>query len=463
MTLQLTNTLTGIKENFVPLNPPYVRMYTCGPTVYDYAHIGNFRTYAAQDLLKRYLQYKGLKVAHVMNITDVDDKTIAGAHQKHLKLDDYTAPFIQAFHEDLKTLHILPPAQELRATQTIPQMVEMIQKLERTGHAYPKDGSVYFRISSFAKYGLLSKKDLEKNITGARVDQDEYEKETAMDFVLWKKAKEDEPAWDSPWGRGRPGWHTECSTMSLNAFKFQTLDIHTGGEDLIFPHHENEIAQSECATRKKFVNYWFHVKHLLVDGEKMAKSKGNFYTLRDLITKGHEPLAIRYVLISTHYRKQLNFTFDGLRMAKESINRVRNFCDALQAGANEQPSQEVKQYVERSRSQFEKALDNDLNAAEALSAVFDLIHYLNLAAKRGFHQDDRACILGFLNDVNRVFAVFSLEEESLPADVQALVEAREKARLTKDFKHSDELRKTIQTKGFTVKDTPHGPQVKKIL
>ncbi len=454
MALQLFNTLSGKKEEFRPLNPPEVRMYTCGPTVYDFAHIGNFRTYVFQDVLKRYLDFSGFKVRHVMNITDVDDKTIAGANQKKVPLEEFTKVFTQAFHDDLKTLEILPPDEELFATKTIPQMLQMIAELVKKNHAYEKDGSVYFRVASFANYGKLSKKNLEKNIAGARVDVDEYEKEEATDFVLWKKAKENEPSWDSPWGKGRPGWHIECSAMSLSAFQNETLDIHTGGEDLVFPHHENEIAQSESTTGKKFVHYWLHAKHLLVDGEKMSKSKGNFFTLRDLLKKNLDAAAIRYALLSTHYRKQLNFTVDGVQAARQALNRVRDFhtnIDVLEVD-NAKSGGAVSDLVRGAQKAVQAAMDDDLNVSEALGAIFEMVKRLNALSLKKIGRQEKTELDVFFQNMNQIFGVFHFEEE-IPADIHELVEKRQEARTKKDFKESDKIRDLLKQKGFVVEDT----------
>lgn len=465
MSLQLFNTLSGRKEEFKPLHPPEVRMYTCGPTVYDFAHIGNFRTYMFQDLLKRYLSYKGFRVSHVMNITDVDDKTIAGANKQRIALSDYTRGYTDAFHEDLKTLGILSPMVELSAVGTIPKMIDMISRLVEKNHAYVKDGSVYFRVSSFPRYGMLSKKDLEKNIVGARVDQDEYEKEEGADFALWKKAKEGEPSWDSPWGKGRPGWHIECSVMSLSAFDGETLDIHTGGEDLIFPHHENEIAQSECATGKKFVHYWLHAKHLLVDGEKMSKSKGNFYTLRDVLAKGFHPKAIRYLLLGTHYRKQLNFTFEGIQASKEALKRIYDFwSDVCQSNVKEtKGTGKVGSLVQKAREAFQNAMDDDLNISEALAALFDFVKEVNLIPSNQVSREERSAVDSFLREVDQVLNVFDLGEVVLPSEIKELIKAREEARSRKDFKTADRIRLEIKAKGYVVEDGGNGVKIKKVF
>lgn len=466
MTLAFSNTLSGKKEVFKPLHPPQVRMYTCGPTVYDFAHIGNFRTYVFQDLLRRYLIASGYEVVHVMNITDIDDKTIAGARKKNVSLSEFTRVYTEAFREDLKALGILAPTREIHATLAIPKMIEVIACLLERNHAYVTNGSVYFRVASFPCYGMLSKKDLEKNIVGARVDQDEYEKEEGADFALWKKAKEGEPSWDSPWGAGRPGWHIECSTMSLDSFGWETLDIHTGGEDLVFPHHENEIAQSECATGKKFVNYWLHAKHLLVDGEKMSKSKGNFYTLRDLLAKGFQPAAIRYLLISTHYRKPLNFTLEGVQAAKESLTRVNDFWlnhfshahPHVEKGA---AKGELRELVRKAEASFRDAMDDDLNVSGALGALFDLIKEVNSIPPGEISIEELPLFEEFLYKVNTVLNVFDFGELAVPLEILELAAKRQQARDEKNFKLSDDLRRQILEKGWRIEDVAGGYKLKK--
>ncbi len=375
--IQFHNTLSGKLEEFKPLKDGEVSLYTCGPTVYHYAHIGNFRTFVFEDLLRRFLEFKGLKVRHVMNITDVDDKTIAGAVREEKTLQVYTSFYTQAFLDDMKTLGMLLPTVQPHATAEIPVMIELIRALIAKGAAYTvEDGSVYYRIVAFPGYGKLSKKNLSGNISGARVDQDEYEKEEGADFVLWKAAKEGEPSWDSPWGKGRPGWHIECSAMCMRHLG-ETIDIHAGGEDLVFPHHENEIAQSEASTGKPFVKYWLHAKHLLVNGEKMSKSKGNFFTLRDLLAKGYDPMAIRYALLSVHYRNQLNFTFDGLKEAREVIEKLDNcYFQCLSrlplSRAEAKPSLDIGA-LDSFLKAMEKFLGEDLNIAAALASLQEAV------------------------------------------------------------------------------------------
>ena len=471
MSLQLFNTLSGRKEEFKPIHGKEVRMYTCGPTVYDYAHIGNFRTYVFQDHLKRYLTHQGYQVRHVMNITDVDDKTIAAANQKGVSLSEYTGVYTKAFFEDLKTLGIGEPDEVLFATKTVPQMIRLIEALVKKKHAYEKDGSVYFRVASFPNYGKLSKKNLEKNMIGARVDQDEYEKEEGADFALWKRAKEEDiaagAAWDSPWGKGRPGWHTECSAMSLMAFNNETLDIHTGGEDLIFPHHENEIAQSESVTGKKFVNYWLHARHLLVDGKKMSKKEKNFYTLRDLLKKNLNPMAIRYLLLSAHYRNPLNFTLESLQASWESLRRVNNFWIDHFSGKqyvrlSSSGKGKVSSFLNGAKAAFINALDDDLNASQALAVIFELIRKVNAVPSEDANLVEFQEVEFFLNDINRIFGVFEFYEQELSIPVQDLSKAYLEAHRDKDYKKKNELREAARKLGYRFEDARDDIKVKKI-
>ncbi len=472
--IRFFNTLSGKVEEFKPLKAGEVGMYTCGPTVYDYAHIGNFRTFVFEDLLRRFLEYKGFEVKHVMNLTDVDDKTIAGAKREGKKLEDFTRTYTEAFFEDLKTLNILLPNHPIappRATREI----------GRKGVAYVKDGSVYYRIASFPQYGRLSKKKLEKNLTGARVDVDEYDKEAGADFALWKKSKEGEPAWDSPWGKGRPGWHIECSAMSMK-YLGETFDIHAGGEDLIFPHHENEIAQSEAATGKQFVKYWLHAKHLIVDGEKMSKSKGNFYTLRDL-TKDYDPMAIRYALLSVHYRQPLNFTLTGLREAEQTMERLRNcyaHCFNLKNfGINFEISGEEQKNWNYDLPTFEKYIkegmdsilegafypptgfSDDLNISYALSSVHDIVKHINFRlAKKLLDYPHLDIAISFFKNIDRLLGLRIADETNVPPpEVLELQENRDAFRRSSEFiknpelqRQSDQIRAKIQTLGWDVKD-----------
>jgi len=404
--LRFYNTLSGRVEDFQPLEPNKVRMYTCGLTVYDYAHIGNYRTFVFQDILRRHLKYRGYEVHQIMNLTDVDDKTIRNSQAAGMSLRDYTTKYIQAFEVDGQLLNLETPEIVVRATDHIDDMVKLVETLEAKGFAYRSDGSVYFRVRNFPDYGKLSKIDLSGIRAGARVDSDEYDKADVRDFVLWKAWKEGEPFWDTTLGRGRPGWHIECSAMSMK-YLGETFDIHSGGSDLVFPHHENEIAQSEAATGKPFVRYWLHAEHLIVNGEKMSKSLGNFFTLRDLIAKGYKPTAIRYLLASVPFRKPLNFTFDGLHQAQQSIDRLRNFRHRLTM--EKFPTGEslgLKSRARKAQTAFEEALDDNLNAAEALAAIFDLVRDANTAMDRGeFRDGDRAAFLDVLERWDRIFAV----------------------------------------------------------
>src|SRR6202045_4969601 len=412
MALRLYNTLSGKIEDFQPLDDNRVRMYACGPTVYDYGHIGNFRTFIAVDLLYRFLRQSGYDVRYVMNITDVDDKIIRNAAGNGVTVQQYTAKFIQAFLDDAATLSIEPPVL-VRATEHINAMADFIAELVKKGFAYrTDDGSYYFRIAKFPEYGKLSKKDFAGMTDGARVDVDEYEKDSARDFALWKAPKPGEASWDTSIGRGRPGWHIECSVMSMEELG-ESFDLHAGGEDLIFPHHENEIAQSESMTGKMFARFWFHVRFLLVEGEKMSKSLGNFYTLRDLVPKGHKPSSIRYLLASVPYRNQLNFTFDGLNAAARSVERLRNFRQRLStpfpAGANPQMVQLAKETTER----VKEAIENDLNTAEAQGAIFDMLSRVNTAIDKGqVFQDDIRPLRDGLRKFDEIFGV--LRDDDTP-------------------------------------------------
>jgi cysteinyl-tRNA synthetase len=412
MSLRLLNTLSGITEDFQPLEDNEVRIYTCGPTVYDFAHIGNFRTFVFQDILRRYLKYAGYQVKQVINLTDVDDRTIRNSQAAEMTLREYTQKYIDAFMVDRDLLSLDPPEIMVRATDCIPDMVQLIETLEGRGFTYRSEGSVYFRLSAFRDYGKLSKVNLSGNRAGARVDTDEYEKDDPRDFVLWKAGKPGEPSWEAPFGRGRPGWHLECSAMAMK-YLGATLDIHSGGVDLIFPHHENEIAQSEGATGRPFARYWLHAEHLIVNGEKMSKSLGNFYTLRDLIAQGHKPSAIRYLLASVPFHRPLNFTLDGLHQAQKSIERIRNFRYRLTAekfadGRNP----EMQAHAATARRGFEGALDDNLNTAEALAAVFILVSEGNKAMDSGtFYNDDRQPCFDVLERWDKIFA--ALEDNDL--------------------------------------------------
>ena len=458
--IQFHNTLSGKLEEFKPLKDGQVMFYACGPTVYHYAHIGNFRTFVFEDLLRRFLEFKGLKVRHVMNITDVDDKTIAGANREKKSLSAYTAFYTEAFLEDMKTLNMLSPEVQPRATDSIDDIVALIRQLIEKEIAYlAEDGSVYYRVAKFPGYGKLSKKKLDGNISGARVDVDEYDKEQGADFVLWKKAKEDEPSWDSPWGKGRPGWHIECSAMCMRHLG-ETIDIHAGGEDLVFPHHENEIAQSEAATEKEpFVKYWLHAKHLLVNGEKMSKSKGNFFTLRDLLEKGYDPMAIRYALLSVHYRNQLNFTFESLKEAREVIEKLDNCyfqCLSLHARKTyNDPQSELPESLKSFLRNAENALEQDLNISNALAFFLGGVTAINQDMAReeeSLNSANLEAAIEYFKKTDQLFGFDIASIESIPGNVKTALEQYTEARKTRDFTKSDLMRQKIVELGWLVKD-----------
>jgi cysteinyl-tRNA synthetase len=488
MSLRLYNTLSGKIEEFRPLDDNRVRMYACGPTVYDYGHIGNFRTFVAVDVLHRFLCQSGYEVRFVMNITDVDDKIIRNAARDGVRVNEYTKKYQQAFLEDAGTLNIALP-RLVRATEHIPDMAEFISKLQAKGFAYrAEDGSYYFRIAKFPEYGKLSKKDFAGMEDGARVDVDEYEKDNARDFALWKAPKPGEESWQTSIGPGRPGWHIECSVMSMKELG-ESFDLHAGGEDLIFPHHENEIAQSESLTGKPFAHFWFHARFLLVEGEKMSKSLGNFFTLRDLVLKGHKPSAIRYLLTSVPYRNQLNFTFSGLRQAAESVERLRNFAlrlktDRLPEGANPLMST----LAEETASRIKAAFEDDLNTAQAQGAIFEMVRRVNAAADAGeLRSADVPALLNTLNQFDEIFAVLKDDDEpkvrrvldwaraegKLENASKEMVEAAstqrlsdtqveekigemKKARAARDFKTSDAIRAELGNAGVIVEITKDG-------
>ncbi len=461
--MQLYNTLTRKVEPFQTIDDNTVTIYTCGPTVYDFAHIGNFRTFCFEDLLRRYLLYRGFDVRQVMNLTDVDDKIIRKAGENNTSIDAVTEPYIEAFMEDCRTLNLQAVEEYPRATRTIEEMIELIQRLIDRGHAYEKDGSVYFDISSLPDYGKLSGLDRREIKSGVSVDADEYDKEDVRDFVLWKARKEGEHYWDSPFGKGRPGWHLECSVMSMK-YLGDTIDIHAGGEDLIFPHHENEIAQSEAATGKPFVRYWVHCKYLVVEGKKMSKSLGNFYTLRQLLEMGYDPMAIRYTLIGAHYRKQLNFTFESLENAAKAIERVEGFANAVAQTANEGVTDgEIAGIIERTRTRFIAAMDDDLNVSGALGAVFEFIREVNTRYPDSqVPQTDKDAVLEFLHEINDVIGCFSLDPELADDEIQALIEERNAARQNRNFQRADEIRDQLTGMGIVLEDTRDGTRFKRL-
>jgi cysteinyl-tRNA synthetase len=457
--LKLTNTLTGASEPFTPADGITVRMYTCGPTVHDFAHIGNFRTYVFEDVLRRHLKSKW-KVLHVMNITDIDDKIIRKSTEKGIGIREYTAPYTAAFFEDSAHLRIEKPEVITAATDYIPEMVNLVERLLASGHAYREGNSIYFRISSFPTYGRLSRLDRRELKVGARIDADEYEKEQPNDFVLWKGPKDDtEKRWEAPFGTGRPGWHLECSAMAMKELG-ETLDIHCGGVDNIFPHHENEIAQSEAATSKPFARVWLHGEHLLVENEKMAKSKGNFFTLRDLLEKGYSAQAIRYLLLSVQYRKQLNFTTAGLEQAQRSLDRIKEFVFRLRtAKLTGGVTPELTQAVAAARSQLEAGLDDDLNTNEALAAVFNVIRSCNIALdKDQLREEDRTSVLAWFDEVDTRLAIIPVENEvaSNEDEIEALVAQRNDARRNRNFAESDRIRQELLDRGIVIEDTREG-------
>ncbi len=458
--LRFYNTLTKRKEEFKPIREGLAGLYTCGPTVYDLAHIGNFRAYVFEDLLHRYLEYRGFRVIRVMNITDVDDKTIKGSQKEGISLKEFTDRYISAFLEDMEKLRLKKPDYLPRATEHIPEMVSLIKKLLEKGYAYRKDGSIYFSISKFPSYGKLAGIDLSEIKPGARVDVDEYEKEDVRDFALWKEEKEG-VFWDTEIGRGRPGWHIECSAMSMK-YLGESFDIHTGGVDNIFPHHENEIAQSEAATGKKFVNYWLHCAHLLVNNEKMSKSKGNFYTLRDILNKGYNPVAVRYLLLSTHYRDPLNFTERSLIQAENTVKNYNAFYQALDFCKGERPNKSIEEVIETARQEFTEGLDDDLNISLALSEIFNLIKQVNVSISEGsLSTSDAADVKNFLEEIDSVLAILEKEKAELTEEEKQLIREREKARKEKIFNKADEIRELLKKKGIILEDTPYGTRWKK--
>ena len=466
--LKFHNTLSGQAEEFRPIHEGEARLYYCGPTVWDFGHIGNFRSNIMTDLLCRYLRYKGLRVTHVMNITDVEDRIIALSQKAGVTIDDYTAKYIEALWQDFDALGCNRPDVVPRATRHIKEMVEIIEQLKQRGHAYESEGSVYYRISSFPEYGKLSKINFAGNIVGAseRVDTDKYEKEDARDFALWKAAETpDEPAWDTSLGRGRPGWHIECSAMSMK-YLGESFDIHAGGIDLIFPHHENEIAQSEGATGvRPFAKYWIHFEHLKVNGESMSKTKGNYYTFRDLLEKGYPAVAVRYYLMSVPYSKQLNFTFDALQGAQKTVMGLRDFHARLtEARVEPGINQQLREAGERALKEFEAGLDDDLNTSVAFAALHNLSREINTAiACHALREDNKRELLELLARFDSVFNIFGTtqETEMLDEEIQSLIDERQEARRRRDFARADQIREELAVRGITLEDTKDGVRWKK--
>ena len=465
MPIRFYNTLTQKVEDFAPASDNTVRMYVCGPTVYNFAHIGNLRTFTFQDILRRWLRARGMDTLHVMNITDVDDKIIRTAVQQGVSIFDYTKPYEAAFLEDMATLRLQRPEKVVRATDHIGEMVSLIQSLTEKGITYESDGSIYYRIAKFPEYGKLSHNDFGGMIAGARVDVDEYEKENARDFVLWKNKKEGEPSWDTPIGDGRPGWHIECSAMAMK-YLGETLDIHAGGIDLTFPHHENEIAQSEAVTGKPFARFWIHAEHLIVEGQKMSKSLGHYYTLRDVLQMGYQPEAVRYLLASVPYRNKLNFTFDGLKAAATSIERLRNFelrlkTDKFPEGANADADKRTADSLAR----FEEAMDDDLNTANALGVLFEFIRETNSAMDSGgFNAANVAPVVALLARFDEVFDILkpTVAEGGLTDEaIDALAAERVAAKKARDFARADAIRAELLEQGIILEDTKEGTRWKR--
>lgn len=465
MALRFYNTLSQKLEQFVPADGKTVKMYTCGPTVYSFAHIGNFRTFAFQDILRRTLRARGYVLNHVMNITDVDDRIIQNATEAKQTIQEYTAPYTKAFLEDLATLRVERPEKITPATEHIGEMVSLIERLNERGHTYKSEGSVYFRITTFPGYGKLSHTNFTGNVAGARVDTDKYEKEDARDFAVWKGPKPGEPSWETPFGAGRPGWHIECSAMAMRHLG-ETLDIHTGGVDLVFPHHENEIAQSEAATGRPFVRFWLHSEHLLVEGQKMSKSLGNFFTLREIVEKGHSPEAVRYLLTSVPYRKQLNFTFEGLKAAATSIERLRNFELRLKTSRfAEGLDEKTEQRTARCIVEFSAAMDDDLNTADALGVMFEYIRDVNTAVDGGeFRAGNVAGALGMLQQFDEIFDVLrpSVQAGALTDEqIDTLIAQRTQAKKSRDFSRADAIRAGLLNQGVVLEDTKDGVRWKR--
>ncbi len=465
--IKLFNTLTRKKEVFKPLKGKTVLYYTCGPTVYDYAHIGNFATFVRQDLLKRVLEYFGYRVKHVMNITDIDDKTIRRSKELGWSLKKLTRFYTKEFLKDMKALNIKPPTKLVPATSEIPEMIRVIKALIKKGYAYVREGSVYFSVKKFKNYGKLSGIKLKDLKPGARVDVDEYGKENPADFALWKASTDEEIKrriyWLSPWGKGRPGWHIECSVIAMKHLG-KTIDIHSGGIDLIFPHHENEIAQSEAYSGKQFSRFWVHCEHILVNGKKMSKSLGNFYTLRDILKKGYNPLAIRLLFLSGHYRKQLNFTFDALRQAERNLETLINFLQRLKEIRKGGYDKEIAKNLGKMKERFLKAIADDLNTPRAFAVLFDFVHEVNRLIDEGKVPKKNAKeIIETVLDIDRILGLDLKKAISarIPKEIKKLLEERERLRREKRYEEADMIREKIRAMGYEVEDTPQGPRVRK--
>ncbi len=461
MSFKIYNTMSRQKETIVPIEDGHIRMYTCGPTVYNYAHIGNFRAYMFEDLLRRYLKFVGFKVTQVQNLTDVDDKTIRDSQKEGLPLRTFTKKYIDAFFDDLKKLNIESAEYYPAATDHIPEMIALIETLMEKGFAYQsEDGSVYFAIDKFEGYGKLAKLNFDGMKSGARVAQDEYDKDNASDFALWKAYVESDGDvwWDSPWGKGRPGWHIECSAMAMKILG-ESFDIHTGGVDNIFPHHEDEIAQSEAATGKPFSKYWAHCGYLNVDGKKMSKSLGNFYTLREILDMGYTGREVRYELLSGHYRQQLNFNFKNLDGNRSAIKRLDEFYGKMKELAGNATAGELPDWAVAGRAAFVESMNDDMNFSAAMAGIFDCVHSGNKAlAEKAISAEQAAALVALWNELDTVCGFLIPEETSVPAEVLELVKKRTAARAAKDWGAADSIRDALTALGWTVKDTPEGPK-----
>jgi len=466
MAFKIYNTMSRSKEELVPMDGKHVRMYTCGPTVYNYAHIGNFRAYMFEDLLRRYIKFSGFEVTQVQNLTDVDDKTIRTSIEQGKALKEFTKTYIDAFFDDLAKLNIEPAEHYPAATDYVPEMISIIETLFEKGYAYQSDdGSVYYSIDKFKEYGKLAHLDMEGMQAGARVDQDEYDKDNAADFALWKAyvPEDGDVAWDSPWGKGRPGWHIECSAMSMKLLG-ESFDIHTGGVDNIFPHHEDEIAQSEAATGKMYSKYWMHCGYLVVDGKKMSKSVGNFYTLREILDMGYTGREVRYELLSSHYRQSLNFAFKSLDANRAALKRLDEFYTNIkEAIGSESVAGELPEWAKDSRAKFAAAMDDDMNISGAMAAVFDTVHAGNKAMSESPMSGKEALAVSNLwKELDSVLGLLIPQEEEVSDEVAELLEARTQARADKDWAESDRIRDRLAELGWTVKDTPEGPKLRKL-
>ena len=463
--MKIHNTLTQQLEELVPAEGNRIRLYTCGPTVYNYAHIGNFRAYIFEDILRRTIKYFGYDITQVMNLTDVDDKTIAGALKAGVPLNTFTATFKKAFFEDLKTLNIEPAEHYPAATDHVPEMIALIQTLLDKKHAYQsEDGSIYFSVASFPAYGKLAHLDMAGLRPGARVQHDEYEKENVADFALWKAwdAKDGDVVWEAPWGRGRPGWHIECSAMATR-YLGASFDLHTGGVDNIFPHHEDEIAQSEAASGQPFVRFWMHCAHLVVEGRKMSKSLGNFYTLRDVMARGYSGRETRYVLMAGHYRQSLNFSFDALTAARSALQRLDEFQDRLgQVAAGTRGGDTLPDWALAARTRFDAGLADDLNVSDSLGALFDLVHAGNRAIDaKTISKAGAGAVVALLASFDRVLGILEKPQEQVPEEALRLLERRQQARQTKNWAEADLVRNELMALGWVIQDTPQGAKLKR--